>query len=248
LTAIALAAAVVTARAGTITQVIAPATGPGLGKVVVKDIMIATPSPNNADVTMPSDNTITDLTKTFAKTDYIDLQFKVMNSGGTTEYFVQETAQNRTPDVWGDYHFLLGFGSGAKFMPSSNFDFLTFDKPDFKPTPTSGGVFKKLETPQLKDEIDWSDGRLKPNEDVDFTFSLHIPDANTGIPKQFYIKNPAGLVVGFEFTIRELPSVAPIPEPSTLAMMAFSTSAMLAISAARRRGPRQGACPSSRPA
>jgi hypothetical protein len=242
-------APVATAQAGMITQAIGPATGPGLGKVVIKDIMITTPSPNNSDVTTASDNQITDLTKTFAKTDFIDLRFKVMNTGGTTEYFVDETAQNRTPGTWGDYHFLLGFGTGAKFKPSSEFDFLTFDEPDFKPTPTSGGAFAKLDTPLLTDEINWSGGPgVKPKEDVNFTFSLHIPDANTGIPKQFFIKNPAGLVVGFEFTLREIPSLRTIPEPSTLSMATVSVSVLLAVIAARRRGQRRRAGPPGRPA
>jgi hypothetical protein len=141
------------AIAGTVTA-FQTVTGPGLGTVTAKKIV--TTQPNNDDVVgMPSPNTIS-MVKRFDQTAVIDLVFKVNNSGGTTEYFVDESGTNaiwnNMPDTWKGFQFALGFGTGARFIPSSEFDFLDFDQPyPPSPTPASFVTFKTLGLPEDRD-------------------------------------------------------------------------------------------------
>jgi hypothetical protein len=226
------------ARGGEITSFRMKA-GPGLGDVTV--VHILTPSPNNDNTLDRSPNEV-DIIKVFAKTDIIDTVFNVRNTGGITEYFFSEAGDyfvlNATPDIWVDYHFQLGFGIGAGFLPSSGIDGIDFDEPYADvvgvggtgpdPTPTSS-VFTIRIQPARPDVIDWfAPGTVSPGHRVEFTLSIDLPDVNTGIPAAFWFSSTEnGPIDSYQFTLRELPS--PLPEPSTLSVVSVGALTCLVV-------------------
>lgn len=181
----------VSATAGTITSWDS-ASGPGLQSLSFNNIVVGTA--NNDNVVGASGNQILINQKAFGVSDYIDMDFTVDTSGGTTEYVLVEGLANNTADIWSSYRIELGFGLGASFVPSVSGDGLDFDSPDFdSPAELAIPFFADLVFGE--DVITLEDGAMGPLSFSNLTFSLDVPD---GISS---------------FTIRQIPIV--VPEPSS---------------------------------
>jgi hypothetical protein len=211
---------------------ISPPTGPGLGDVVCAQVQtpVNTPFPNNDNSITPSPNQIRNFPglsctpKTFQVIAPIDTELFVEPSGATTEYFFTETVINNTNSTWNGFSFRIGFGVNDNFAPPElilvppgfaipDFD---FNGSSSDPQPTSSKFTQLLQDGSFN--LEWSGGSVAPGESVDFTFSLDIPD-------------DVGNNFSNSFTIRQVPSAEPIPEPSStlgiLAFAAFSTALVL---------------------
>ena len=185
-------------------------------------------APNNDNSVAPSPNTITTPgfgtflnAGGFGISDY---EFNVANSGGTTEYFFTTNVVNNTGIAWTDYHFQLGFGTGASFVPVAGGFGLDFDTPNGDPTPTSS-VFPVLN--HQSNLVEWAGatvnylgGPAGPPFSVAFSLSMDIPDGLAAL-------HPQG---ANRFTLRSFPTAAQAPEPATVALLALG----LAATAARR--------------
>lgn len=203
---------------------ISPPTGPGLGDVLCTQVQtpVNTPFPNNDNSIAPSPNQIRNFPglsctpKTFQAIAPIDTQLFVEPSGGTTEYLFTETAVNDTNFTWNGFSFSIGFGVNDYFGPPELILVpVGFAIPDFDfngsssdPQPTSSNFTQLIQDGSFR--LDWSGGSVAPGESVDFTFSVDIPDDLAG--NNFYDS----------FTIRQVPSPEPVPEPSsTLGLLAL---------------------------
>ena len=183
------------ATAGTITT-FDSASGPGLQSFSFNNFAFGTT--NNDNVVGASDNLIFINQKAFGVSDYIDMEFSVANSGGTTEYLLTEGLANNTPDIWTSYRIELGFGVGGGYVSSVSGDGLDFDSPDFdSPAELVIPFFADLVFGE--DVITLEDGAMGPLSFSDLKFSIDVPD---GISS---------------FTIRQVPVV--VPEPSTALLM-----------------------------
>ena len=180
------------ASAGVVTA-FGGASGPGLASMSFNNL--GSPSIGNDDVAGPSPNWIAVNQKAFGAVGYIDMVFIVEDFGvPTTEYILSEGVHNGTGIDWTDYHIELGFGTGASFVPSAPGDGLDFDAPDYN----SPVVFAPFTTLIVnEDTIDAMDG-LVPNG------TFHV----WGFP----IDVPNGIT---EFTIRQYPTIAPVPTAPT---------------------------------
>ncbi len=195
------------AEAGTITGVGAIG-GTGLGFVAVP--VVTTPNPGVADDT----NNIGVPIKRFDTNGYIDIEFLVRNSepAGTTEYQIFEAVDNNTGINWIAYTVELGFGLGTGFQIADPSLGLTFDAPNFSPTPNSSAFSQVLTTP------------------VQLVFSNGL-QATGSETYQFWIDVPEGIT---SFTLRQYPQ--PIPEPGTLALAAMAIGTLGFVKFRRRRG------------
>lgn len=207
------------------------AAGPGLGAANVLEL--ATPAPNNDNSDGSAPINAINIDKRFDKFGYIDMQFIVSNSRGTTEYFIDDVVTNNSGVKWWDYHFELGFGLGAGFVTSNLTDFLDFDAPDRDPKPTSTDFTQLLHE---SNTIDWSKGMINffPNPGSvsrQFLLSIDVPDFSDEMPADAAIYDPAGAIVGYAFTLRQYPT----PEPASMALAAVGLAALVALRA-RRRG------------
>jgi hypothetical protein len=195
------------ATAGTITT-FDSASGPGLQSLSFNNFVAGTP--NNDNVVGASDNQILINQKAFGTSDYIDMDFSVVASGGTTEYILVEGLANNTADTWTSYRIELGFGLGASFVSSVAGDGLDFDSPDFdSPAELAIPFFTTLVFGE--DVITLEDGSMGPLSFSNLVFSLDVPD---GISS---------------FTIRQIPVI--VPEPSSALLLLAGM-----IGLARRRG------------
>lgn len=216
---------------------ISPPTGPGLGNVVCSQVQtsVDTPLPNNDNSIASSPNQIRNFPgfsctpKTFQVIAPIDTQVFVKPSGGTTEYFFTETAVNDTNSTWNGFTFSIGFGTNDNFGPPElisvpyGFAIPVFDFNGSKsdPKPTSSNFTQLIQDGSFR--LEWSGGSVAPGESVDFTFSVDIPDDLAG--NNFYDS----------FTIRQVPSAEPIPEPSALlGLGAFGLMAFIGKSRLKR--------------
>jgi hypothetical protein len=194
------------AQAGTITGVGA-VTGTGLGFVAVP--VIITPDEGSPDDT----GNIGIPIKRFDQTGYIDIEFFVRGSdpSGTTEYLLFESVDNNTGIDWSSYTMELGQGLGAGFAVSDGSNGLTFDAPNYIPTPSSS-VFPSVTT----------------NPTV-----LHFYDGIQSTGSQTYqvwIDVPDGIQT---FTLRQYPT--PVPEPGTLVLAAIAVGGLGLLKLRRRR-------------
>lgn len=205
------------AQARSITS-ISPPTGPGQGDILCTQVQtpVNTPFPNNNNSTAASQNQILNFPglsctpKTFQAIAPIDTQLFVEPSRGTTEYFFTETAVNNTNSTWNGFSFKIGFGVNDNFGPPElilvpygfaipDFD---FNGSSSDPQPTSSKFTQLLQDGSFN--LQWSGGSVAPGESVDFTFSVDVPDDLDG--NDF----------SSSFTIRELPSAKPVPEPTSI--------------------------------
>ncbi len=158
---------------------------------------------------------------TFLQVAFFDEGFIVTNSGGTNTFAFTGNVTNSTGTSWTDFHFQLGSGLGANFVhfieaTNQGIDFLAI------PVPTSD-VFTTLG--QATDALSWSGGPVSSGGVVNFGFSFTVPDVSG--------------VSGFEFSLRQFPSVAEaaVPEPSALLLLASGLTALAGL--ARRRAKRR---------
>lgn len=193
-----------TAGAGMITG-IAEVSGPGLGEVDL--LAIVTGQPNNDNYSDPANpNFVFFNEKVFDHTDYIDIVFDVVDTGGTTEYGFVESVFNFAPETWLAYRTEVGFGTGVDFVLADPGAGLDLDTPDRDPTPISNVFASHTHLPAA---IHWEDGEM-PFGFVDaMFFSMDVPDGIT------------------QFTVRETPL---IPEPAALTLLGALT-----VIALRRR-------------
>jgi hypothetical protein len=145
----------------------------------------------------------------------IDIVFNVDNTDGVTEYYLAEGVSNNTSLGIIAYTFELGFGTGLNFSRESTDDGLDFDTPDEDLTPTSGQFASIVHNP---DVLKFSNGVIGAGLTDAFTLSIDVPD---DLP-------------GRQFTLRQL--AVPVPEPSTLALVALIGLALSAIGLRNREG------------
>lgn len=207
------------ASAGTITHPLdipagpAPTvSGPGLGLAVVP--IVSTLSPNNDNQTGGGvlDNNIDVNLKRFDRNEYIDIEFTVRPSIGTTEYRVVEFVDNNTGVPWSSYTVQLGFGTGGAFAPSGGAFGLDFDTGFPDPPPTSTAMAITTHTP---DTLVFTGFHGLGAQQ--YNFRIDVPD--------FPIPGPT------TFTLRQMPT--PIPEPGTLVLAGLTFAALAWF---RRRG------------
>jgi hypothetical protein len=165
------------------------ASGPGLASMSFNNL--GTPTPGNDDVAGDSPNWIAVNQKAFGSVGYIDMVFIVDDAGiPTTEYVLTEGVHNGTGIDWTDYHLELGFGTGAGFVPSGPGDGLDFDSPDMNSTYD----FAPFGSPTVgEDTIDAVGGPFPNGSFHVITFPIDVPGGIT------------------EFTIRQYPTIAPVP-------------------------------------
>jgi hypothetical protein len=194
------------AQAGTITGAGA-IVGPGLGLASVP--VVITPNEGSPDNTANIGVPI----KRFDNSGYIDIQFSVRDSDprGLTEYLMYESVDNNTGINWSNYTMQLGYGLGAGFVQSNGNDGLTFDSPNYTPTPNST-VFAQV--------------TLAPTQ---LFFFDGIQSTGSQI-YQVYIDVPDGIQ---SFTLRQYPT--PVPEPGTLALSAIALGGLGLLKLRRRR-------------
>lgn len=184
--------------------------GPGLGMVSVPVVSTGTANNDNFPTDNQNDNNIVVPLKQFANNDYIDIVFTVTNSGGITEYRVAESIDNDTGVNWSRYHMQLGYNTGIDFVMSGANDGLDFDAPFFDSPPDSTSFSNvSLGT----DELIFSGGIQGTALEL-FNIRIDVPDLNG------------------TFTLRQFP--VPVPEPSTVFMLAAGCLGLSGLAKRRR--------------
>lgn len=196
------------ATAGTITT-FQSASGPGLQSLSFNNFVNGTP--NNDNVVGASDNEILINQKAFGTSEYIDMDFTVVDSGGTTEYVLTEGLANNTPDTWTSYRIELGFGLGAGYVSSPSGDGLDFDSPDFD-SPAFLAIPFFTDVVFGEDAITLETGSMGPLMFSNLVFSLDVPDGITS------------------FTIRQIPIIA--AEPASVLLL---VAGAMGLARARRQ-------------
>jgi hypothetical protein len=186
-------------------------------------------APNNDNTATPSPNTISNpglgVFLNAGGFGILDYEFNLADSGGTTEYFFTTNMVNNSGIAWNDFHFQLGFGTGAAFVPVGAGSGLDFDTPDADPAPTSS-VFPILNhQPNL---VEWSGATVNyllgtggGPFSAAFALSIDIPDGVAAL-------HPQGVN---RFTLRSFPTAQQVPEPTALVLVGVG----VACAALRRR-------------
>jgi hypothetical protein len=108
---------------------------------------------SNSDPTIPVADNFVQIFKTFGNIAYVDTVFQVADTGGTTEFQLDEYwTANHTGICWKGFYWELGFGTGSNFVQSDSTDQLDFDTPDKDPMPYSN-IFSTAN--HLSDSIMW---------------------------------------------------------------------------------------------
>ncbi|HKQ47079.1 MAG TPA: choice-of-anchor F family protein [Phycisphaerae bacterium] len=164
---------------------------------VAGDIIMPPSAPNNDNQVGVSPNLVQVLQKNYVGIGPVDLVFTVADTGGTTEYRMNEGVANNTGIAWSDYHMELGFGFGSGFVPATPGGGLDFDAPDHDSPVTMGPGFPGF----LVTELEIFASGFLPNTAFNggMIFHLDVPDGVS------------------EFTLRQSP--VPVPEPTTVVML-----------------------------
>lgn len=220
-----LTAAAADARAAVITGIGVTVTNNATGSLgPVGGVPIA---PNNdANTGTPSPNVVASNHFLF-NTLPLDFEFKLANSGGTTEYWFTPSFVNInfTGLNWTQFSFELGFGTGASFVRSGAGDGLDFDFGDpsaFSP------MFPVLQ--HKEDSLLFSGGSVGSIKPAAFFFAIDLPD-NLKTFNPYELNN---------FTLRitpngtPAPDPTPVPEPGTMMLIGTGVAALAAKSRKRR--------------
>jgi len=156
-----------------------------------------------------TDNTIFVIQKHYVVVDVVDIVFTVANSGGVTEYLINEGVDNSTGLVWDGYHIELGFGVGSGFVKSSAGDGLDFDSPDYD------------STVNFYINPDWFDSWSVTEDDIIASDGLMPHTAYAG-GFIYHIDVPDGIT---EFTLRQSPIA--VPEPLTMTLLGIGGIAVV---------------------
>jgi hypothetical protein len=196
--------------------------GPGgtVNGVGVANPMV--PPPGNFNSGLNNTNTVT-VSKTFmASLQPIDIVFNVAASNpAQTEYLFNETISNRTGATWTDFHWQLGFGSGANFVlaPAKTISFnLNNAEPEGIELTPSGAFETKT---------------FSANDIAASTVNGPGVPNNTSLLAAFAIDIPTGLNRA-QLTLREFAT----PEPPSLLLTGVGAAAALLLRVRRRAGPR----------
>lgn len=192
------------ADAGTITSATVFAGSPGLGSVNVLPLIL-TPNPTNDNQAGGggADNNVFVPLKVFDNSGYIDIEFTVVPDNSVTEYKVFESVDNNTGTPWSSYSMILGYGTGAAFVPATAGDGLDFDDPQHD-TPATSTAFPVVA--EGEKTLDFSGGLQDSGAKV-YQFRIDVPNLNaTGATATF--------------TLRQLPTA--IPEPASVALAALA--------------------------
>ncbi len=192
--------------------------GPGLGVGSAPIVSTLTVDNDNQIGGGLDDNNIDVNLKRFDFNDYIDFEFTVRPTNGTTEYRVVEFVDNNTGVPWSGYRVQLGFGTGAAFMPVSSVagaPALDFDAPGYDSAPGSPGAVVTTMSPDLLVFTGFQGAGAKQ-----YSFRIDVPNFPTSVP---------GL--GDRFTLRQTPIA--IPEPGTLALVAAAVIGCMSLRRSR---------------
>ena len=164
---------------------------------VAGDIIMPPSAPNNDDQVGVSPNLVQVLQKNYVGIGTVDLVFTVADTGGTTEYRINEGVANNTGIGWTGYHIELGYGIGSGFVSATPGGGLDFDSPDYNSPVTFGAVFPS----HIVTELDIFASGALPNTGFagGIVFHLDVPDG-----------------LG-EFTLRQSP--IPFPEPAACGVL-----------------------------
>ncbi len=183
--------------------------GPGLGTVSVPAVFTVLANNDNVPDPAKLDNNIFVPIKRFDHLGYIDIEFTVFNSGGTTEYQVFESVDNNTGIDWARYKMQLGFGTGAGFTLSTPLDGLDFDAPDYDLFPSSSAM--PLIDNSDEDILVFSGGTHSSGAES-YQFRIDVPDFGD-IPG------------GYTFTLRQMPIA--VPEPASVVLLGLALAGLV---------------------
>jgi len=186
------------------------ASGTGLGTVLVPPFFTLNPNNDNSPDPNTDDNNIFVPIKRFDNVGYIDIEFAVDPSGGTTEYRLFESVDNNTGIDWDRYEMTLGFGTGAGFMLSAPLDGLDFDDPDFD-TPPMSSIMLSVSSPN-EDTLVFSNGTHGTGAQS-YVVRIDVPDMGL-TPAEPY-----------KFTLRQVPIATTdggVPEPATFVLLGLA--------------------------
>jgi hypothetical protein len=183
---------------------------------VAGDIIMPPSALNNDNQVGVSPNVVQVLQKNYVGIGPVDIVFTVADTGGTTEYRINEGVANNTGIPWSDYHMELGFGFGGGFVPATTGGGLDFDAPEHDSPVTFGPGFPSF----LVTELEIFASGFLPNTAFNggMVFHLDVPDGLT------------------EFTLRQSP--VPVPEPAAGVMLLCGLGL---VQRRRRRGDSGGA-------
>jgi PEP-CTERM motif len=175
-------------------------------------------APNNDGAAGTNPNTVA-YNLFFNSDGLLEVEFRLANSDGTTEYRFLQSFLNLTSQSWSSFAFELGFGSGASFVRSTNADGLDFDLPD-NGEPPSSSAFATID--HQSDLLHWSGGTVGFIGRAPFAFSIDVPD-------DLALSNPYG---ANSFTLRQTPNApasSPVPEPTSLAFLGVGLLGMAGV-------------------